>query len=103
MYTILSKTKIEGIKELAFECDEHYKDFESSNIEMVAFNRQKHALFIEFKSGREYIYEEVTIEAFERFMGSSSLGEGFGEHIKDNFNLSGSIIAYKVKWTNILG
>jgi hypothetical protein len=58
----------------------------STVIRSFAYDAASRRLLIIFQSGRRYTYEEVPPETFAAMKGSSSKGEFFNAHIRDNFS-----------------
>ena len=61
-------------------------DVVSSVINKVGFNETDHDLFIEFKSGKQYLYHEVPKDEFDSLVNAESVGEYFAENIKEDFD-----------------
>lgn len=66
----------------------HICYFDSSNILCCKYKRDTKQLAVIFKSGTQYVYENVTIYTFQRFKVSKSQGKGLNKHIKGKFDYS---------------
>jgi len=64
---------------------EIFEDFESSNIELVGYDREASVLLIRFKGGTEYLYKDVASCIYEDMTHVESLGKYFNELIKGNY------------------
>ena len=64
-----------------------FAEVDSSLIRAVAHNKEND-LFIEFKTGREYIYHEVPRDEFEALISADSVGKYFLEEIKDDYDFT---------------
>lgn len=60
-------------------------EVESSLIEKAIHDRLESKLFVTFKSGPTYIYEQFTEGDFEEFKNSESKGSHFNKKIKGSF------------------
>ena len=58
---------------------------ESSNIDALKFDNQGGNLHVRFKSGAEYIYEEVPVELVEALYHAGSVGTFLRENIMGNY------------------
>jgi lysyl-tRNA synthetase class 2 len=58
----------------------------STVIRSFAYDASSRRLHIVFQSGRRYTYEEVPPETFAALKSSSSKGEFFNAHIRNNFS-----------------
>ena len=58
----------------------------STVIRSFGYDAPSRRLRIVFQSGRRYTYEEVPPETFEALKSSSSKGEFFNAHIRNNFS-----------------
>nr|CAI9751469.1 hypothetical protein DGKKSRWO_DGKKSRWO_CDS_0178 [uncultured phage]CAI9752356.1 hypothetical protein CVNMHQAP_CVNMHQAP_CDS_0179 [uncultured phage] len=58
---------------------------ESSNIEWVAYDKDAKQLFVMFKSGSVYGYEDVPSEIFDELLEAPSKGRYFALKIKWNY------------------
>ena len=59
----------------------------SSNIKAVG--HKDCTLYVEFKNGRTFSYEDVSNEKYERLMTSDSIGSFFARNIRANHKASG--------------
>lgn len=64
--------------------------FDSSNILAAKYRTDTKQLAIIFKSGSEYIYDNVSMYVFARFKVSKSQGVYFNQHIKKEYKYSKS-------------
>lgn len=58
---------------------------DSSNIDALKFDPQGGNLHVRFKTGAEYIYEDVPVELVEGLYHASSVGRFLRENIMDNY------------------
>ena len=56
----------------------------SKAITLVSYNEERNDLTIKFKNGKEYVYTPVNEIIVDNFYQSTSKGEYFNKHIKDN-------------------
>ena len=56
---------------------------ESSNINMVGYDKDTQELHVKFSSGSEYVYSNVPEDVFNEFKDASSVGRYLNEHIKN--------------------
>lgn len=59
------------------------KKVESSNIASVGYDQTKKSLFVNFKNGSEYRYNDVPEDVFEELIGSESVGAFLNKQIKN--------------------
>lgn len=59
--------------------------YKSSTIDHSIYYHDDKTLKIKFKSGAEYIYRDVSKDAYSKFTVADSQGKYFNENIKDNF------------------
>lgn len=55
----------------------------SSNLASVGYDGDVQQLYVRFKSGRTYRYEQVPAHVYDDLMNASSAGTYFNEEIKD--------------------
>jgi hypothetical protein len=55
----------------------------SSNLSFVAYDEPNQSLYIEFRSGRRYVYVNVPEIEFENLLNAPSQGIYFNSHIKN--------------------
>jgi hypothetical protein len=58
---------------------------ESSVLAAVAYPRDEHLLFVEFRSGEIYCYFEVPPGRYEELLCADSKGGYFNRHIRNHF------------------
>lgn len=59
-----------------------WQKVESSNIEAVAYDKDKRELYVCFKSLAEYVYYDVSAEVYKAFLAADSKGRYLNENIK---------------------
>ncbi len=59
-----------------------FRPVESSNLQAIAYSSPARILYVTFKSGETYAYEEVTQEKFNAVMDAPSVGSAFHSEIK---------------------
>lgn len=57
------------------------KTVKSSNVQAIGYNKEKHILEVEFKSGGVYQYADVLPDVYEELMAATSIGGYLHEHI----------------------
>lgn len=57
----------------------------SSNIKLVEYNTEDKSLYVEFKAGGRYKYNNVPFEVFNEFETASSAGKYFLSTIKNKY------------------
>jgi hypothetical protein len=57
----------------------------SSNIARIAHDGQSGSLFIEFRSGKTYKYEDVSPDTWNAFVEAESVGKFFASRIKEAY------------------
>lgn len=57
----------------------------STVIRSFAYDASKQQLLVVFRSGRRYIYEQVSEDIYTRLRGAFSKGEFFNRHIRDKY------------------
>ena len=57
-------------------------------IRRVEYEQMTRELEVTFTSGRTYIYFDVPSELYEHFLGASSKGRFFLDHIKDEYSFA---------------
>lgn len=57
----------------------------SSMISYIEYDEEDFTLFVEFKSGVEFKYENVSKETYNDLICASSVGRYFAKNIKDNY------------------
>lgn len=62
------------------------KDVQSSNIEKIGYNEEFKNLYIKYKSGRVYAFENVPKELYESLDKAESKGSFMNSNIKNKFN-----------------
>lgn len=55
---------------------------DSSNISSIGFDEDSSTLEVEFHSGGVYQYFDVPLFIYEQFLGATSKGQYFAQHIK---------------------
>src|SRR5882672_4548372 len=60
-------------------------DFDSSNIESIAYEKKTCSLFVTFKSEAVYLYEGVTADAVSAFLAASSKGKYFSANVRRGY------------------
>jgi hypothetical protein len=58
---------------------------ESSNIASIGYHPKLKRLFVEFKSGGVYAYEDVAETVFHEFKGAKSAGGHFHGHVRGKY------------------
>ncbi len=58
-------------------------EVESSNVYKVGYNEKM--LYVQFRNGYEYEYQNVEYEVFEKFLNSNSKGSFVHRHLKDKY------------------
>lgn len=53
----------------------HWHIVDSSAVHAIAYSREEQAIYVEFVRGAVFKYEEASIEDFEDFKGSKSVGQ----------------------------
>lgn len=61
------------------------KEVKSSNITHVGYDGPEKRLFVRFKSGGLYQYDDFAQHRYDDFMGSDSLGKHFHQNILGKF------------------
>ena len=59
-----------------------YKVENSSTISKLFYNELIHQLIVEFKSGQQYMYDQVSLEEYNNFCKAESKGKYMNENIK---------------------
>jgi hypothetical protein len=59
---------------------------ESSAIERVDYRLERHELFVEFTSGRRYIYFDVPAIIYRHLLNAESRGRYFNFNIRDQYD-----------------
>jgi hypothetical protein len=62
------------------------QDADSSNIARHAYSERAKALYIEFRSGGHYSYEDVPLAVFNGFKHAPSLGQCFHGNIREVYS-----------------
>lgn len=57
----------------------------STVIRSFDYDADKQQLLVVFRSGRRYVYEQVSADTYTRMRGAFSKGEFFNKHIRDRF------------------
>ena len=57
----------------------------STVIRSFEYDASRQQLLVVFRSGRRYLYEQVSEETYTRMRGAFSKGEFFNRHIRDRF------------------
>lgn len=60
----------------------------SSMIDRIGYDEDRHILFITFRDTGKYLYHDVPISTFEAFCEAPSAGAFFNAHVKDRFRCS---------------
>lgn len=63
-----------------------WNDVLSTNIDMIGYDEEKSELHVLFKSGYEYVYNEVPPAVYQEFLDSDSKGRYLNERIKGRYN-----------------
>ena len=58
----------------------------STVIRRFVYDEMEGNLWVEFTTGRRYVYSEVPPELAERFRGAFAKGRFFNAHIRDHFS-----------------
>jgi len=58
---------------------------DSSNVEALGYDEGAQELWVQFKSGRKYIYDAVPLSAFEELLNAPSVGSYLNREIKPNY------------------
>jgi hypothetical protein len=58
---------------------------ESSNLAAVGYNQDNEQLFIEFKNGNVYVYDNVPFPVYTDLMDADSLGSYFHKYIRTSY------------------
>ena len=61
------------------------KPVRSSNLDAVGYDAVKHVLYVAFKNGTQYGYQNVPEETYQAFMNAESLGKFFHASIRNGF------------------
>jgi len=56
--------------------------YESSTVALSSFDYKTNELIVEFNSGAAYSFSNVTIEDYESFRDSDSIGKSFNQYIR---------------------
>lgn len=59
-------------------------EFNSTTVEFATYNFETNRMFVTFKSGVTYRYENVTNEIYEKFMKSDSAGRAIHLLLRNN-------------------
>lgn len=59
---------------------------DSTNIARVGYESRRHELFVEFHSGRTYVYSPVSDAVYREFLSAGSMGSYLNERIKPNYD-----------------
>lgn len=62
-----------------------WEQINSSNINLVLYNKEKKILDIIFSSGSQYRYLNVSVQRYSQFLKSESKGAYFAKSIRPNF------------------
>jgi hypothetical protein len=57
----------------------------SSLIRRFVYDHNEHALWVEFTTGRRYVYSDVPVEVADAFRGAFAKGIYFNTRIRDRF------------------
>ena len=57
----------------------------STVIRSFDYDASKQQLLVVFRSGRRYLYDQVSEDTYTRLRGAFSKGEFFNKHIRDRF------------------
>lgn len=57
----------------------------STVIQSFNYDANRQELFVVFRSGRRYIYQQVPEQTYTKMRGALSKGEFFNSHIRDRF------------------
>jgi hypothetical protein len=55
----------------------------STVIQSYEYDASQRELLVVFRSGRRYVYEDVSVDTYQAMRRSFSKGEYFNEHIRD--------------------
>jgi len=58
---------------------------DSSALRSLDYDAVSRRLFVTFNSGDRYVYFDVPLELFTRFLSAESKGRFFTEHVRDRF------------------
>lgn len=59
---------------------------DSTNIEAIGWDMEARELYVQFRSGRTYIYSDVSAETYQEFMQADSKGSYLNREIKPHFD-----------------
>lgn len=57
--------------------------YESSTIKVSEYNFKKNQLIVTFHSGAIYMYDNVSVDVYEKFSTADSQGKALNQHIKN--------------------
>jgi hypothetical protein len=63
----------------------YHDDFDSSNIESIAYEKNARSLYVTFKSTAVYLYEGVTADEVSAFLAAPSKGKYFSANIRRGY------------------
>ncbi|TET43042.1 MAG: KTSC domain-containing protein [Dehalococcoidia bacterium] len=63
-----------------------WESVESTNIDMIGYDEDNSQLHVKFRSGAEYVYNEVPPAVYQEFLDSDSKGKFLNERIKGRYN-----------------
>lgn len=59
-----------------------WQSVDSSNIEAVAYDAEEKQIFVRFKDGAEWVYDNCEQKLFDSFLNAPSIGKFFHANIK---------------------
>ena len=62
-----------------------YKSVESSNLTDIGYDEASKTLYVKFKGGGHYSYDNVSKETYNSLMKAGSHGQHFHKHIKPHY------------------
>ena len=58
----------------------------SSTIEALEYDYNNHSLYVYFTNGREYVYGQVPVEVYAKFLEADSKGKYLNQEIVGKYN-----------------
>jgi len=62
-----------------------WESVESTNIDMIGYDEDNSQLHVKFRSGAEYVYNEVPPAVYQEFLDADSKGKFLNERIKGRY------------------
>lgn len=62
----------------------HWDEVDSSNIKRIGHDEENKIVYVEFKDGGQYAYDDVDTTLFNRFLTAPSAGKFFHANIKNH-------------------